>query len=265
MDDIETEIATQAARWIVEEGLDYGAAKRRAAKELGLNISRSRLPSNERVEEEVLAYLRLYCADTQPAELLALRRTALVWMERMQAFRPHLSGAVWRGTATRLNDIYVQLFCDDSKQAEIELINKGVRFEVGATNGFKGGMVDVLSLSVKCEQLGEEVGLHLMIYDHDDLRGALVSQSRGAPLRAQEQEQEKEKEKEKDQLPGNNLKQSATNPSSNNSPHNFVNNSANHSHDNPHHPHQAPIGSLKALRLLLGVAADVRPASTDAV
>ena len=35
---------------------------------------------------------------------------AVEWMERMAAFRPHLGGAVWHGTATRLSDIYLQ-FC----------------------------------------------------------------------------------------------------------------------------------------------------------
>ena len=35
--------------------------------------------------------------------------------ERLAAFRPYLGGAVWHGTATRLSDIYLQLFCDDSK------------------------------------------------------------------------------------------------------------------------------------------------------
>ena len=39
------------------------------------------------------------------AELAALRELALQWMHRVAEFRPHLSGAVWRGTATRLSDI----------------------------------------------------------------------------------------------------------------------------------------------------------------
>ena len=173
MNEMSQEIAIQAARWIVEEGLDYGAAKRRAAKELGLSANKTPMPSNDVVEQEVIEYLRLFCAQTQPLELLALRQTALLWMQRMEQFRPHLSGAVWRGTATRLNDIYIQLFCNDSKEAEIELINKGVDFEVRAISGFRGEEVDALSLSTYCEGLKEEVGLHFIIYDHDDLRGAL--------------------------------------------------------------------------------------------
>jgi hypothetical protein len=105
---------------VVEEGLEYGPAKRRAVKQLGLP-ARTALPGNDEIEDEVREYIELFCADTQPGELLALRRLAAVWMMRLAEFRPHLGGAVWHGTATCLSDIYIQLFCDDSKSAEIAM------------------------------------------------------------------------------------------------------------------------------------------------
>ena len=180
--DIKQEIAATAARLVVEEGLEYGPAKRRALRELGLP-ARQALPDNETLENEVIDYVQLFCADSQPQELLALRRLALVWMQRLQEFRPHLSGAVWRGTATRLSDIYIQLFCDDSKQAELALLDKGVRFDVSAVSGFRGETVDALSIHSRCPVLNEDIGVHLMVYDYDDLRGALLPDSRGRPMR----------------------------------------------------------------------------------
>lgn len=172
------EIAHTAARMVVEEGLDYGAAKRRAAKQLGLT-GRGDLPDNDEVEEAVFEYLAVFCADTQASELHALRQLAALWMARLAEFRPHLTGAVWRGTATRLNDLHLQLYCDDSKSAEIALINQGVDYEVGATQGPRGNTIDVLSLTVPCPALGEPIGLHLSILDHDDLRGGLKADARG--------------------------------------------------------------------------------------
>ena len=169
----EEEIAATAARMIVEEGLEYGPAKHRAVKQLGLP-KRSALPSNEEIEDEVRDYLALFCADTQPAELLALRELAAVWMERLAEFRPHLSGAVWRGTATRLNNVHLQLFCDDSKAAEIALINWNVDYDVASH-----GDQDVLLLAAPCQALGETVTLALTILDFDDLRGALKPDARG--------------------------------------------------------------------------------------
>ena len=178
MSDVEQEIAASAARWVVEEGLEYGPAKRRAARELGLG-PRTRLPDNQLVEDSVREYLALFAADTQPGELRALRQLAQEWMQRLAPFRPHLTGAVWRGTATRLNDIHLQLFCDDPKSTEIELINQGLDYQVGTSHNPKGEEVDVLSLSVMCPALNEQVGLHLTILDHDDLRGALRPDAQG--------------------------------------------------------------------------------------
>ena len=172
------EIAQTAARMVVEEGLEWAAAKRRAVKQLGLP-ARTQLPDNDALEEAVREYIEIFCADTQPQELRALRELALVWMERVQEFRPHLAGAVWRGTATRMSDIYIQLFCDDSKSAEIALINRDVQYDVTQTSGFNGEVVDALSISSLCKPLGENVGVHLMVYDYNDLRGALKPDSQG--------------------------------------------------------------------------------------
>ena len=182
MSDVEQEIAASAARWVVEEGLEYGPAKRRAARELGLG-PRTRLPDNQLVEDSVREYLALFAADTQPGELRALRQLAQEWMQRLAPFRPHLTGAVWRGTATRLNDIHLQLFCDDPKSTEIELINQGLDYQVGTSHNPKGEEVDVLSLSVMCPALNEQVGLHLTILDHDDLRGGLRPDAHGLTAR----------------------------------------------------------------------------------
>lgn len=173
-----TEIANVAARLVVEEGLEWGPAKRRAVKQLGLP-ARTALPDNDLVEDAVREYIGLFCADTQPAELRALRQLALVWMDRMAQFRPYLTGAVWHGTATRLSDVFLQLFCDDSKSAEIALIDHHVDYEPRTVTGFRGEPVEALSMSSVSPELSEAIGVHLLIYDLDDLRGALRPDARG--------------------------------------------------------------------------------------
>lgn len=178
METAQSEIAAAAARMVVEEGMEYGPAKRRAVKLLGLN-ARTALPDNDSVEEAVREYIAIFCADTQPAELAALRRLAFTWMERLAQFRPYLAGAVWHGTATRLSDIYVQLFCDDPKSAEIALIEHGVDYTPRTVTGFHGEPVEALSLSSMSAELGEPIGVHLLVYDHDDLRGALKPDAKG--------------------------------------------------------------------------------------
>jgi hypothetical protein len=178
MADITVEIAASAAQCVVEEGLEYGPAKRRALKVLGLP-PKTPLPNNDQVEAQVREYIELFCAETQPAELLALRQHALMWMTRLQEFRPYLGGAVWHGTATRLSDIYLQLFCDDEKSCEIELINKGIEFEARTVSGLQGEPVEALSIHSFCKELGEEIGVHLLINEYDGIRGALKADAQG--------------------------------------------------------------------------------------
>jgi hypothetical protein len=178
------QIAATAARLVVEEGMEYGPAKRRAARVLGRKSARTaELPGNDLVEDEVRSYLSLFCAETQPAELAALRAVARVWMERLAEFRPHLTGAVWRGTATRLSNVHLELFCDDAKSAELALIDRGVDYDVGSRDGPRGVPIDVLSIAHASRELGEHVTVHLSVLDHDDLRGRLKPDASGRSQR----------------------------------------------------------------------------------
>lgn len=172
------DIAAVAARLVVEEGLEYAAAKRRAIKQLGLH-ARTPLPDNAAMDAAVREYIAVFCPDTQAAELQALRTLALLWMDRLAAFRPHLGGAVWHGTATQHSDVYIQLFCDDPKSAELALLDHRVDYHPGTVNGWRGEPVQTLTLRSRCDALGQWVLVHLMVHDLDDLRGALKPDTQG--------------------------------------------------------------------------------------
>ena len=178
------ELAAMAARLVVEEGMEYGQAKRKAVRSLGRRTPRqAELPGNERIEDEVRAYIEIFCADTQPAELRALRELAAVWMARLAAYRPHLSGAVWRGTATRMSSLHIDLYCDDGKSAEIALLDRGIDFDVSTLERPGAEPLDVLTLATPCPALREPVTLHLLVRDLDELRGALKPDARGRTWR----------------------------------------------------------------------------------
>lgn len=178
------EIAAAAAQAVVEDGLEYAAAKRRAARQIAGRAWRpGDLPRNEVVEDAVREHLATFHADTQPAELRALRRLAARWMQRLAAHRPHLSGAVWRGTATRRSAIHLDLYCDDPKGTEIDLINQGIDYDVGGDLDAEPGSVSVLTLADRSPELSEPVTIHLLLHDLDDLRGALKPDARGRSWR----------------------------------------------------------------------------------
>ena len=172
------EWAATAARLVVDDGLEYASAKRQAAKQLGLP-ARQPLPDNTALDAAVREHIAIFCADTQPAELRALREIALMWLERMADFSPFVGGAVWHGTATHHSDVYIQLFCDDPKAAEWRLLDKGVDYQVGSVTGWRGEPVLALSGRERSEALGQFVQVHLIVYDRDDVRGALKPDAQG--------------------------------------------------------------------------------------
>ncbi|MGA1315318.1 MAG: hypothetical protein ACO3YN_00110 [Rubrivivax sp.] len=180
------EIAAEAARLVLDSGLEYGAARHKAARALTRRsgAARAQMPSNEQIEDEVRTQIEVFHADTQPSELAVLRGIAQQWMARLAPFRPHLGGAVWRGTATRRSAIHLDLYCDDPKSAEIELLNQGLRFEVH-TREDAGQEIDVLTVYAPCPAFGEPVPVHLTIRDHDALRGALKPDARGRTWRGE--------------------------------------------------------------------------------
>jgi hypothetical protein len=166
---LRAEIAAAAARMIAEDGVDYGTAKRKAAKQiLGNNKVRGDvLPDNTQIEDEVRIYNELFFGETQPARLLHLRRLALLVMEELEPFQPYLTGAVLNGTAGDHSDIYLQLFAESPKDVEIYLLNKSIDFDVSESAHFNGhgNAVETLSFVFQNE------GIHLALYDPDDLRG----------------------------------------------------------------------------------------------
>jgi hypothetical protein len=184
---IREEIAIAAARLIAEDGLDYANAKRKAAKQVvgDVRIAGEWLPDNDQLEEEIRQYQAIFQSDTQPALLRTLRTIALDWMQKLADFQPFLTGAVLNGTAGEHSDIHLQLFNDNSKDVAIFLLNAGIQYEVHETRHFAGrGPVETLSFLTRDTRLSMRVGIHLALYDANDLRGALRTDLRGRMPRA---------------------------------------------------------------------------------
>src|SRR4030095_271148 len=132
-DPLRQEVAVAAARLIAEEGCGYSQAKRRASRMvLGDDAGPGVLPDNSEIERGLRRYLGLFAADTHPALLAARRRVAAAVMERLEAFNPHLAGAVLNGTATEHSDLELQLYTDSAKDVEMFLLKAGIDFDAEA-------------------------------------------------------------------------------------------------------------------------------------
>jgi len=127
--DMRRRIAHAAARILAEDGsLDYGSAKRKAARQLGAPDS-GNLPDNQQIEEALRSYQALYQADETRAQLALLRQVAIEYMERLADFDPHLTGPVLNGTAGRHASINLQLFTDQQKDVEFLMMGLGTPYQ----------------------------------------------------------------------------------------------------------------------------------------
>lgn len=132
---LRSRVAAAAARLIAEDGvLDYSFAKRKAARQLGMEGLHV-LPDNDQIEEALRVHQSLYEPDEQQARVRYLREEALRAMQMFAVFRPYLRGSVLKGTASRYNGIELQLFVEDSKELELFLLNRNIRFEVIQSRG----------------------------------------------------------------------------------------------------------------------------------
>ncbi len=181
-DMLRAEIAAAAARLIAEDGADYSTAKRKAAKQIigNAKIRGEIMPDNVQIEEEVRLYNELFFSDSQPARLLHLRKLALRMMEDLTRFSPYLTGAVLNGTAGEHSDIHLQLFAESAKDVEIFLINKNVDFDVSETPHFNSRADPVETVSF----LWQNEGVHLALYETDELRSAARGTMEGRTARA---------------------------------------------------------------------------------
>ena len=176
MDPRRAEIAAVAAQMIADSGLDYQTAKRKAARQLfgDGHLSASMLPDNDAVDQFLLEHLRLF-DNGHDERVRRYRRAALDWMQRLEPFNPYLSGSVWKGIVAAHAPIHLQVFTDDAKELEIQLLNEGIDYHVSEIAHF-AGRDDVPALSFWWER---DLPILVSVYRYDDLRGALRRQRGG--------------------------------------------------------------------------------------
>jgi hypothetical protein len=174
--DMRRRIAHEAARLIAEDGgLDYGFAKRKAARQLGASDSRH-LPDNREIEEALRSYQALYQGREQQARLTLLREIAVEYMEQLASFDPHLTGSVLNGTAGRHSDINLQLFTDNDKELEFFLMNRQIAYKRSEIR-LEGQAYPHYSLE------DSRATIEITVFPLNELRQMRRSQADGSPRR----------------------------------------------------------------------------------
>ena len=116
-----TMLAQEAARIIVEQGIqDFRVAKMKAAERLGLK-DRGSLPGNSEIQKAVGDHLQLFGRESHVDLLASLRRAALAAMEILSPFSPRLVGPVLNGTAAANSAINLHVFSDTPELIAMKL------------------------------------------------------------------------------------------------------------------------------------------------
>jgi hypothetical protein len=175
-DDTRSAIAVHAARLMAQDGIeDYGLAKRKAAKQLGIPDAR-RLPNNDEIDAALREYRDLYRGGEQDPRIRALREQAVRAMRELAAFDPHLTGSVLSGIAGPYAVIHLQLFTDNPKAVELFLIDRKMAYKTGQSRLYAGHELRVLpvfSISV------EGSDIELTVFDSRDLRAPVRATAEG--------------------------------------------------------------------------------------
>ena len=138
------QIAQLAARLIAEDGIDdWGLAKRKAARTLGLTDARC-LPTNNELEAALIEYQRIFDEEGQREQLHWLRSQAIDLMDIFERFDPHLVGPVLSGAIGKYPTIQLHLFSDDEKALELFLLNKSIPYHPSQQRVFIAGVAHTL-------------------------------------------------------------------------------------------------------------------------
>lgn len=160
-------IAYQAARLIAEDGItDFGAAKRKAARQLGVSESRN-LPTNEEVEEALRSYQALYHPDELRSRLQELRTLALSSMRLLERFRPHLVGGLVTGNIGKISNVQLHLYAESVKDVEMYLLNRNVRYATRELRLFVGNS-ELRTSAFAIEAEVADVELAVLAAEHEN-------------------------------------------------------------------------------------------------
>ena len=130
MNQVKQEIASIAARLIIEDGSSYSVAKSKAQElvfnQNSLKTNKKNLPNNKELEAAIKKHSMLFYKKEYTQRLTELRNKAKDLMKLLKVFKPLLIGSVANETVTKYSDIRICCFTESTKEIAIELLNRGI-------------------------------------------------------------------------------------------------------------------------------------------
>jgi predicted nucleotidyltransferase len=180
-DQVRSAIAQEAARLMVEHGIqDYLAAKKKAAERYGV-AEGSLLPKNSEIEAALASHQRLFGGAQHARSLHQQRRVAMEAMRLLQQFEPRLVGAVLNGSATEHSDIQLHAFSDTPELLFLHLADRRYEYEV-LERKLRRSPEQLISVPSVRFEMGMET-IEVYVFPAVGIRQAPISPVDGKPMR----------------------------------------------------------------------------------
>ena len=173
-------LAQEAARLMIEHGIrDYGLAKRKAARRLGVRAAWA-LPGNAEIDARVTEWQELFEPETHGRRLRELRSLALQVMDAFSVFNPRLAGPVLSGAINVNSPIEVHLFTDAPENVAMSLDALGKTYRDCQRRYRYNGRDVSLIPGFRFNVRGQRVDA--LVFPHKGLRQAPMSPVDGRPM-----------------------------------------------------------------------------------
>jgi len=178
---VRSELAQIAARLLIDgEADDFGAAKRKAAMQLGLHDQRA-LPDNLDIQAAIIDHQRLFEGPEIALRTRRLRQAALDAMRFFAEFEPRLVGPVLHGTPFAHTAVTLHLFSDEPERVVFTLLQHRIPYRLDEQIR-RAGRRDSEAYPVLETAMGE-VEFELVVMPCVRLQNAPLSPLDGAPYR----------------------------------------------------------------------------------
>jgi hypothetical protein len=176
---IRLQIAQEAARIILYEGVkDYQHAKRKASERLRI-IDRPTLPRNIEIEQAIRQHQTLFFTKNDYHHQLTLWRAALAAMRFLHDFNPHLVGSVLNGTAGKHSSVNLHVFADALEEILVLFLNSGVPYQCTERRIRSASETKPYPM---LRYLTADVEIETVVFSHNALRQRPLSTIDGKPI-----------------------------------------------------------------------------------
>lgn len=159
---------------------EYFTAKRKAAKQLGVNCKYhpKDLPSNAEIRERLQALAQIMEGPARDDTITAMRLEALRWMRKLHRFHPRLIGSVLTGHVRRGSDIDLHLFTDSLEAVTMTLDEERAEYRVERKRVIKHHQTRVF----RHVHVAGEFPVELTVYSAGEVNYPFLSSITGKPI-----------------------------------------------------------------------------------